>query len=494
MKTHGQRLVGRYAIFDEIASGGMGAVHLGRFIGPAGFRRTVAIKRVHPSYANDRDFTVALLDEARVASRITHPNVVSTLDVADDNGQLLLVMEYIHGDSLSQIMRRMRKAGATIPPRIVVAIISNALHGLHAAHEATDEDGLPLDVVHRDVSPHNILVGMDGVARIADFGIAKAAGCLAVTQTGAIKGKFAYMAPEQVFGKKLTRAADIFSASVVLWEALTSKRFSTPTNRNAHSPIVVAATAAAPSSLARGLNPAFDHVVARGTAMTPEARFPTAREMARALEACAPAVRASEVAEWMEKIAGAEVHARSCRIAEIETYVIDVEPPASESEEPLSRASRATPQSLAPVLPVTSSIPFFDGTTVNERELTQVESLKRRVVRLATMALASIAIGVSYMACSHAEQRLAMSSPGVAPSTLLAEVKSIAAAPSPTASIEDVDSPKGRPESSPSSTAPAASPSHSVRVPRPPPSPRSECDPPWWIEGTGRKRFKAECL
>src|SRR5262249_4713049 len=158
------------AIYDAIASGGMATVHLGRLIGPAGFLRTVAVKRLHPQYASDPEFSSMLLDEARLAARIHHPNVVSTLDVvvAEEKNELLLVMEYIRGDSLSKLVRRARSFEEAVPPRIACAIIAGVLYGLHAAHEAHDEKGKPLGLIHRDVSPQNILVGADGVSRVLD--------------------------------------------------------------------------------------------------------------------------------------------------------------------------------------------------------------------------------------------------------------------------------------------------------------------------------------
>jgi serine/threonine protein kinase len=154
------RVVGRYAIFDEIASGGMAAVYFGRLLGPAGFSRTVAIKRLHSEFAKDPDFVAMLLDEARVAARIRHPNVVSTLDVVFDGGELFLVMDYVEGESLSRIRRASHEK--LIPISVVSAILTGILQGLHAAHEATSEGGQPLVLVHRDVSPQNILVGIEG--------------------------------------------------------------------------------------------------------------------------------------------------------------------------------------------------------------------------------------------------------------------------------------------------------------------------------------------
>ncbi len=219
------RLLERYALYDEIASGGMATVHVGRLVGAVGFSRTVAIKRLHPQYAKDPEFVSMLLDEARLAARIQHPNVVSTLDVVAKKGELFIVMDYVDGESFSRLMKSSLKAGQGVPVRIVSAIVCQALQGLHAAHEATSERGERLDVVHRDVSPQNVLVGVDGTARVIDFGVAKAASRVQTTSDGQIKGKIAYMSPEQLRTEPVDRRSDVFSCGVMLWEALTRRRF-----------------------------------------------------------------------------------------------------------------------------------------------------------------------------------------------------------------------------------------------------------------------------
>jgi len=156
------RVLGRYAIYDAIASGGMATVHYGRLLGPVGFSRTVAIKRLHPQFAQDPEFVTMFLDEARLAGRIRHPNVVATLDVVASSNEIFLVMDYVHGESLARIVKEVTSRGELIPLPIALRIATDALQGLHAAHEARDERGLPLNIVHRDISPQNILVGVDG--------------------------------------------------------------------------------------------------------------------------------------------------------------------------------------------------------------------------------------------------------------------------------------------------------------------------------------------
>jgi serine/threonine-protein kinase len=198
LQANAPRIVGRYVLYGEIASGGMATVHFGRLLGPAGFARPVAIKRLHAQFARDPDFVKMFFDEARLAARIAHPNVVPTLDVVAADGEVFLVMEYVRGASLAQLIRTVRRSGERVQPLICVGIVSGMLHGLHAAHEARNDRGERMDLVHRDVSPQNVLVGTDGVPRLLDFGVAKASGRLQTTRDGQLKGKLAYMAPEQV--------------------------------------------------------------------------------------------------------------------------------------------------------------------------------------------------------------------------------------------------------------------------------------------------------
>ncbi len=227
------RTVGRYALYGAIAAGGMATVHLGRLIGPVGFSRTVAIKRLHAQFAADPEFVSMFLDEARLAARIRHPNVVPTLDVVATGGELFLVMEYVPGESIGRLARALRERQQTIPLRILSAIMAGVLHGLHAAHEARDERGQPLGIVHRDISPQNVLVGTDGAARILDFGVAKAVGRVQTTRDGQIKGKLSYMPPEQLRGASVTLQSDIYAAGVMLWELVTGQRLFTGDNEGA---------------------------------------------------------------------------------------------------------------------------------------------------------------------------------------------------------------------------------------------------------------------
>jgi serine/threonine-protein kinase len=320
-------VVGRYAIFDEIASGGMATVHLGRLMGAAGFSRTVAIKRLHPQLARDQEFATMFVDEARLASRINHPNVVQTLDVVPEGKEILLVMEYVHGVPFAQLLGTSRRASWRVPARIIAGVMVGTLEGLHAAHEARNELGQPMGVVHRDVSPQNVLIGADGTARVIDFGVAKAMGKMHATRDGQLKGKLAYMSPEQVRGVDVTRVSDVFSASIVLWEALVSERLFDGKNAAELLMQVLSAPIRPPRDKFPDLPEALEAVVMRGLNRDPAERFPSAREMAVALEAATDVAPPREIAEWVESMAGAVLAQRARLLETIERTV--AAPPTS---------------------------------------------------------------------------------------------------------------------------------------------------------------------
>jgi serine/threonine protein kinase len=314
------RLVGRYAIFDAIASGGMASVHFGRLQGPAGFSRTVAIKRLHESFATDPEFVSMFKDEARLAARIRHPNVVPTLDIVAADDELLLVMEYVAGESLSLLLKRARASQRPTPIPIAVDVMIQALSGLHAAHEAVGEEGEPLCIVHRDVSPQNILVGTDGVARVLDFGVAKAVGRMHQTRAGQVKGKIRYMAPEQLLGKGgVSRAADVHAAANVLWESLTGERlFKGETDAEVMYQILEGRLGP-PSRIRPDVPPALDEIVMRGLHPDPSERYATAEAMAAALESAVPAVARRRVAAWVHENAADALQRRKERLSLVES-------------------------------------------------------------------------------------------------------------------------------------------------------------------------------
>jgi serine/threonine protein kinase len=312
------RNLGRYRLYGELAAGGMATVHFGRQLGSGGFSKMVAIKRLHPQFGKIEEFVDMFLAEARLAARIRHPSVVQPLDVLRVEDEVFLVMEYVEGDSLSRLMKATIARQEKVPLPVAVAILSGVLRGLHAAHEAKNDKGEPLGIVHRDVSPQNVLVGIDGTPRVIDFGIAKAADSVQVTREGELKGKLAYMAPEILSGQRGTRRVDIYAAAVVLWEVLTAQRLFDADYQSAVLANILHRPVDPPSDFIPGLPPALDRVVMKGLARDPSDRYATAREMAAALEEAAPAASAAVVGEWVELVAGLSLANRGKRVAQIE--------------------------------------------------------------------------------------------------------------------------------------------------------------------------------
>jgi serine/threonine-protein kinase len=344
-------IVGRYAMYGEIAAGGMATVHYGRLLGPVGFSRTVAVKRLHPHFAKDPEFVAMFLDEARLAARIRHPNVVQTLDVVARDGELFLVMDYVQGESLSRLVRAAREQARPIPLAIVSALLCAALHGLHAAHEATNENGEPLGIVHRDVSPQNVLVGADGVPRVLDFGVAKAAGRIHTTREGQLKGKLAYMAIEQLRAGPVDRRTDVYAAGVVLWETLTLQRLFAGDSEAIVVTSVMERVVVPPSTLRPDLPPGLDEIVLRALDRDPSKRFQSAQQMAVALESCIAPASGLRIAQWIAELAGDVLALRAKSVAKIEHDSGNAQRSPQSSNPPAASASEA-PVAAPGVVPV----------------------------------------------------------------------------------------------------------------------------------------------
>jgi eukaryotic-like serine/threonine-protein kinase len=536
-----ERVLGRYALYDEIASGGMATVHVGRLMGPVGFSRTVAIKRLRSIYVEDPEFVSMFLDEARLAARIQHPNVVPTLDVIQLDHEIFLVMEYVKGESLAKLIRAARAAKRPIEPGIACAVMSAVLHGLHAAHEARTEQGEPLHIVHRDVSPHNVLVGIDGVARVLDFGVAKAADRVQTTKDGQVKGKVAYMAPEQVRGHA-TRQTDVYAAAVVLWEALVQRRLFEGDNPAVTFARVVAGEIEPPSKFVPGLPSALDQVTMRGLARDPAMRFATAREMARTLEKIVPLAPASEIGEWVEELAGEGLRSRSALVARIESQT---------SAAPHAR--QASSSGLVPLSVATIPDPIYVGEgaaalkvdTIPERAwaasspspvsaVREAGAAPEEVVASGTGVTTSlgveappapaparrlgrtvlgvlVAVGLASwgaVALLHFGKRGATTSAtssrppdaieawpagpdlGQAPAPSLTAASEAPATAPVVASISASAAP-----STPATVEPPGSAASARATSHPPPSPaKNPCNPPWTVDANGDRHYKRECL
>jgi serine/threonine-protein kinase len=271
-------------VVDEIGVGGMATVELARMDGAGGFQKWVAIKRIHPHLTEEQQFINMFLDEARIAASISHPNVAQVFDLGKDANTYWIAMEYLHGEPLREIMRVNEEQETAIQPEVAARIIADAAEGLHAAHELRGKDGKPLNLVHRDVTPHNLFITYDGVVKVVDFGIAKVTGSLSSTHAGTIKGKIAYMSPEQVRGMQIDRRADVFALGVVLWEMTTGQRLFRVESDLATLSRVEACVVPPPSALDADYPPELEAVVLKALQREPAARYQTARELSRALQ------------------------------------------------------------------------------------------------------------------------------------------------------------------------------------------------------------------
>ncbi len=483
------RTVGRYVFWGVIGSGGCATVHLGRLMAEGGFSRTVAVKRLHSEYSLDPDFVAMFLDEARLAARIRHPNVVQVLDVLWSHGpqgarELFMIMDYVEGEALSRLVTQCAARSERPDVSVALAVMCGVLRGLHAAHEARSESGDLLELVHRDVSPQNVVVGVDGVARLLDFGIAKAIGRIHTTRQGDFKGKAAYMAPEQIMGT-VSKLSDVYSASVVLWEALTAQRLFKAENQTAILHNVLELEVPRPSTIAPEVSPAIEEIVMRGLARDASSRFASALEMAEALESASVLASHSEVGAWVRRVARGELARRAAQVADVER---------AEPAELLALTKDAALQGAGETSqPVTRIERGVHGPVTAARHRT-----RGRLALAITLALLATGVplavlfarrpsheanaetitdrtygGASEVAFEHSGE------PDSADALVRAEPSAAPNAASPSAAHSAP--PRGR------TGAPAG--------PRRATSPvGSGCTPPFLIDSAGRMHFKTECL
>ncbi|CAN5918845.1 hypothetical protein BH11MYX4_BH11MYX4_04280 [soil metagenome] len=449
------RVHGRYAIYDAasaLGSGGAASVHLGVSRG----RETVpvAIKRLHAAQARQPAAVARLLDEVRLARHIVHPNVVRTIDFVSDGEEMLAVMEYVHGEPLSRLLADARDGGARLPVAIAIRIASDVLHGLHAAHLAKDGEGQPLHLVHRDVTPENVLVGADGLARLMDFGVAKAEGRLHATRDGGVRGKLAYRAPEQI-GGEVTARTDLYAVGLVLWEMLVGERAIAGENEGELLVKALDPHVPPPSTRNGEVPPALDAAIARAIARQTNDCFGDAREQASAFERAAAAVGThADVSAWVSANGGARLASR----AENVQAMLAAELPA---------ASAAT---LAP-----------------SPGAVQV----RGIVVMMAVALAVVALALAWRA-HEAPPVLDAETLRVPPPQAPPSPPSSTPALPPVASVVPaVTQPVAAPVDSASArrATPAASRTRPVaRVAAP------SCDPPWTLDANGIRRYDPECV
>ena len=456
-------LGGRYDLSAPFASGGMGTLHLGRVVGAHGFARVVAIKRLFPGLAADRSFREMLLDEARFASRIRHPNVVPVLDVVEDASDLYIVMEYVHGLSLAQMLVAL--GTRPIPLAIALGIVEGVLLGLHAAHEARGEDGTPLGIVHRDVSPQNILVGADGVPRLIDFGIAKAATRMQVTDPGVLKGKVGYVAPEQLVRETVARQADVYSTGVVLWEMLAQRRLFPDADVAERLQRINEKALPPPAPGAR--DEALVALVLRALERDQARRYPTAEAMAVALLQGRRGASSAEIAKWLAQEAFEELEISEERVRLLEQYKAGL---AFEVPEPASIA--------ASVDPTRAPLPE-----------------PRRSSRVGALLAGGGAIALlAFFGAVVAFRGVHSAAP---PAAILA-----APPPPQTQAVLPTPVPPGPPPPAPAASTPPAVPSATAATTLSPPKPgkparhaaKAACDPPYTVDANGFKHYNRNCF
>ena len=493
----------RYELLGELASGGMATVYLARLRRPMGFSRLVAIKCMHPQFAKDPSFVSMFLDEARLTARLRHPNIVPTLDIVAEDGHLLLVMEYIEGIALSTLLRTASRTGIRVPTPIACAILHDVLLGLHEAHQAKDDEGAPLAIVHRDVSPQNVIVGVDGLSRVLDFGVAKARQNTHHSNDNEIKGKIPYMPPEQLFGEKIDHRVDVYAAGVSLWEALVCQRLFDGPSETALVKKISEEPIALPSSRAADLPPELDAIAMRALARDPAARYQSCLEMAEAIAAVVKLPTRTEISAWVKQ------HVVPREIPSGTTLPVEREDPATTILAILERASKLSPSASRPAAVATTATPLeeasasrlaFSGTTPPSGTRTT-----RFAVGLAAIAFAVAGIAVARVAKSEAAMArggaVATSAPTTAPPPS-APPAAPAAAPRPEATVA---------EAAPAAV-PAAVPAEPHTMPRvvraqisgpkssssPPPAVADartkDCAIPFTIDEFGHRHYKVECV
>ena len=293
----GPREFGRYALLERLGSGGMADVFLALSTGPFDAKKLVVLKCPR---AFDHEYAGMFMDEARLAMRLNHPNVVQTYDVGVHEGTFFLAMEYLEGQPLHRLLATMARENRYLSHGNLARIASDALAGLHYAHELCDYDGTPLQIVHRDVSPHNVFVTYDGHVKVVDFGIAKATLNVVSTAAGSVKGKLAYMAPEHAMSGIVDRRADVFAMGIVLWEMIARRRLITGVQSSERLNRLLTMDFPPLSAEVADVHPLLEVVAMRALQRDPRERYQTAGEMREALEsyigACGQPVRASEIA------------------------------------------------------------------------------------------------------------------------------------------------------------------------------------------------------
>ncbi len=510
-KDHQTITIGRYLLHRQIARGGMATIHIARLMGDEGFSRIVAAKRLHPEFAEDPEFVEMFLDEARIASRVNHRNVVPVLDVVKAADEVVLVQEYIHGVPLHWLLRTAHEASSHVPLNVAVSIGCQVLSGLQAAHDTCDELGHPLHIVHRDVSPQNVMVATDGTARLLDFGVAKATMAAHITRAGTFKGKLAYSAPEHVRGNAVQQS-DVYSLSVVLWELIVGHRLHG--NGQAEAELITEIMTGRLPTITQALAAeremmggyrwnqllALEPIIQKGLAVRVEDRWRSAAEMEEALAEALPPASAQDVGAWLRALGKDFLEGREKMIAAEEASWRRGAPPTS---------TRATSQPGR-----TSRAGILSGSMIQ---------LQKKSTKVAIGALAALLFAISIvlvMRSSHNTDVAAATAPPVHVQPQPVAAQPAVAPPAPAPVVHDATVAR-EPAAAPSvdeKPAPAPRPHPIVRVAKqappmrqiaqktvakkePSPAPvasapapaKDDCNPPYYFEGR-KKIFKPACL
>jgi len=297
-----------YEVLAKLAMGGMAEIFLARGASAAGVERYVVLKRVLRHRSTDTDLVNMFLDEARLAAQLQHPNIAQVYDIGKLGDSYFFTMEYVHGETIRNLLQRAHALRQHIPISAVLSVIAGAAAGLQHAHERKGMDGKPLGIVHRDVSPSNLMVSYEGTVKVVDFGVAKAAHRHTETRSGTVKGKITYMSPEQCRGLDIDRRSDLFSLGIVMWEMLTVDRLFLRASDFENMQAIVSAQVTPPSALRAGIPPELDRIVMKLLAKDPAQRFQTADEVQEAVEGAAvatgSALSASSLGRYMREIFG----------------------------------------------------------------------------------------------------------------------------------------------------------------------------------------------
>jgi eukaryotic-like serine/threonine-protein kinase len=492
----------RYELVGELASGGMATVYLARMRRPMGFSRLVAVKCMHPQYAKDPAFASMFVDEARLTAGLRHPNIVPTLDIVADDGHLLLVMEYVEGATVAGLLKANHQAKARIPASIAAAVVHDLCLGLHAAHEAQDDDGAPLSIIHRDVSPQNVIVGTDGHARVLDFGVAKAKNQVQHSLDNEIKGKIPYMPPEQLCGETLDCRVDVYAAGVVLWEMLVGKRLFEGPSETIIARKVLDDVIVPPSARIHGISSELDAIVMKALSREASDRFASALEMAEALEIAMDLASKNEVAAWVKALAPTAIKPLTTNPLHgipAETLAKPAELP--EHSDSLVPSSVDVPVEMTTIVAVLEKAATRHGDTPIQQFVRPLPKRRRLAGVLVAAACMIAGIAVSKAAITAKPAAAAQLAPANAP----------APAPAPV-NVDPVNEPKPIEESK---TADVVKPVETTKIAKPiavkpvakaaapiaaEPAPAANdtksasCRPPYTVDADGHRHYKVECI